>query len=75
MDKFTALVETPLFSTHLKIPPPLWLIIKSSPKLSCVHNLSWLVDDNEVEEPNAPSPHPFTPQPVPATKTSRPTFT
>ena len=39
-DNSTALVDTPLFSVHLKIPPFLAPIIKSSPKLSCVHNLS-----------------------------------
>ena len=56
------------------MPPALGLIIKSSPKLSCVHNLSWLVEEREVADPKAPSPQLFTPQPVPGTKTSKPTF-
>ena len=36
----TALVDVPLFSTHLYIPPPLGLMMRFSPKLSCVHNLN-----------------------------------
>ena len=66
-DNCTALVDKPSFSTQRNILPPLGLIIRSSPKLSCVHNRSWFVSDSAVEDPQAPAPHVPTPQPVDST--------
>ena len=62
--KDTALVDTPSFSTHLKIPPARGFIIKSSPKLSCVHILNWFVSDRAVSKPHVPAPQAPTDQPV-----------
>ena len=55
--------------------PALGLITKSSPKLSCVHNLNWLIADKGELDPHAPAPQASVLQPVPITVVSRPTLT
>ena len=54
------------------MPPPLGFITKSSPKLSCVHNLNWLEADIGEVDPQPPAPQVSTPQPEEATKLSNP---
>ena len=64
LDNSTALVVTPSFSTHRKSPPLRGLIIKFSPKLSCVHKRKLLVSDKVVADPQVPAPQVSTPHPV-----------
>ena len=52
----TALVCVPFVLSHINNPPSLGLIIKSSPKLSCDHNL--ICAPATVNPPAAASPQP-----------------